>query len=121
MIVIKVTSELVRVCCVQCQTEKTRIQRSSPLPHGDVYSGSGTHRFSDKVVQTLSLLNCANPQATFIPAPLPFFSFFPFISRLFHFYIAFLSNSLFSSLTFFFLHRLCSHFAPSLIVSLPQL
>nr|XP_046230514.1 ceramide transfer protein-like isoform X3 [Scatophagus argus] len=33
----------------QCQTEKTRIQRSSPLPPGDVYSSTGTHRFSDKV------------------------------------------------------------------------
>nr|XP_046230513.1 ceramide transfer protein-like isoform X2 [Scatophagus argus] len=32
----------------QCQTEKTRIQRSSPLPPGDVYSSTGTHRFSDK-------------------------------------------------------------------------
>lgn len=54
MIVIKVASELVCVC-VQCQTEKTRIQRSSPLPHGDVYSGSGTHRFSDKVEHTFSV------------------------------------------------------------------
>uniref|UniRef100_A0A3Q3WFX2 Ceramide transfer protein n=1 Tax=Mola mola TaxID=94237 RepID=A0A3Q3WFX2_MOLML len=33
----------------QCQTEKTRIQRSSPLPHGDIYSSAGTHRFSEKV------------------------------------------------------------------------
>lgn len=33
----------------QCQTEKTRIQRCSPLPPGDVYSSSGAHRFSDKV------------------------------------------------------------------------
>uniref|UniRef100_A0AAQ6A0C8 Ceramide transfer protein n=1 Tax=Amphiprion ocellaris TaxID=80972 RepID=A0AAQ6A0C8_AMPOC len=33
----------------QCQTEKTRIQRSSPVPPGDVYSSTGTHRFSDKV------------------------------------------------------------------------
>ncbi|KAM9337831.1 ceramide transfer protein-like [Symphorus nematophorus] len=33
----------------QCQTEKTRIQRSSPVPPGDVYSNAGTHRFSDKV------------------------------------------------------------------------
>ncbi|KAM6902815.1 ceramide transfer protein isoform 4-T4 [Xenentodon cancila] len=33
----------------QCQTEKTRIQRSSPVPPGDVYSTSGAHRFSDKV------------------------------------------------------------------------
>ncbi|XP_061589889.1 ceramide transfer protein-like isoform X1 [Cololabis saira] len=32
----------------QCQTEKTRIQRSSPVPPGDIYSTSGTHRFSDK-------------------------------------------------------------------------
>ncbi|XP_041815452.1 ceramide transfer protein-like isoform X3 [Chelmon rostratus] len=33
----------------QSQTEKTRIQRSSPPPPGDVYSSTGTHRFSDKV------------------------------------------------------------------------
>ncbi|KAM3600374.1 uncharacterized protein V6R79_022416 [Siganus canaliculatus] len=33
----------------QCQTEKTRIQRSSPVPPGDVYSTSGSHRFTDKV------------------------------------------------------------------------
>ncbi|KAI3362092.1 hypothetical protein L3Q82_012417 [Scortum barcoo] len=33
----------------QCQTEKTRIQRSSPVPPGDIYSSVGTHRFSDKV------------------------------------------------------------------------
>ncbi|XP_076613683.1 ceramide transfer protein-like isoform X2 [Chaetodon auriga] len=33
----------------QSQTEKTRIQRSSPPPPGDVYSTTGTHRFSDKV------------------------------------------------------------------------
>ncbi|KAM7392465.1 hypothetical protein PAMA_007534 [Pampus argenteus] len=33
----------------QSQTEKTRIQRSSPVPPADVYSSSGTHRFSDKV------------------------------------------------------------------------
>ncbi|XP_075885650.1 ceramide transfer protein-like isoform X4 [Nelusetta ayraudi] len=33
----------------QCQTEKTRIQRCSPVPPGDVYSSSGAHRFSDKV------------------------------------------------------------------------
>ncbi|XP_041815451.1 ceramide transfer protein-like isoform X2 [Chelmon rostratus] len=32
----------------QSQTEKTRIQRSSPPPPGDVYSSTGTHRFSDK-------------------------------------------------------------------------
>ncbi|XP_044030441.1 ceramide transfer protein-like isoform X8 [Siniperca chuatsi] len=32
----------------QSQTEKTRIQRSSPVPPGDVYSSAGTHRFSDK-------------------------------------------------------------------------
>ncbi|KAM7392466.1 hypothetical protein PAMA_007534 [Pampus argenteus] len=32
----------------QSQTEKTRIQRSSPVPPADVYSSSGTHRFSDK-------------------------------------------------------------------------
>ncbi|KAM9841367.1 ceramide transfer protein-like isoform 4-T4 [Aulostomus maculatus] len=33
----------------QSQTEKTRIQRSSPVPPGDVYSSTGTHRFSNKV------------------------------------------------------------------------
>ncbi|XP_004074547.1 collagen type IV alpha-3-binding protein isoform X4 [Oryzias latipes] len=33
----------------QCQTEKTRVQRSSPVPPGDVYSSSGSHRFADKV------------------------------------------------------------------------
>ncbi|XP_053303578.1 ceramide transfer protein isoform X3 [Pleuronectes platessa] len=33
----------------QCQTEKTRIQRSSPVPLLDVYSSTGSHRFSDKV------------------------------------------------------------------------
>ncbi|XP_074547041.1 ceramide transfer protein-like isoform X1 [Halichoeres trimaculatus] len=33
----------------QCQTEKTRIQRSSPVPPTDVYSSSGSHRFSTKV------------------------------------------------------------------------
>nr|XP_020469228.1 collagen type IV alpha-3-binding protein-like isoform X1 [Monopterus albus] len=33
----------------QSQTEKTRIQRSSPVPCGDVYSSIGSHRFSDKV------------------------------------------------------------------------
>lgn len=33
----------------QCHTEKSRIQRSSPVPPGDVYSSTGTHRFSDKV------------------------------------------------------------------------
>ncbi|XP_029940743.1 collagen type IV alpha-3-binding protein isoform X3 [Salarias fasciatus] len=32
----------------QCQTEKTRIQRSSPVPTGDVYSNTGSHRFSSK-------------------------------------------------------------------------
>ncbi|XP_069021254.1 ceramide transfer protein-like isoform X2 [Embiotoca jacksoni] len=32
----------------QSQTEKTRVQRSSPVPPGDVYSSTGTHRFSDK-------------------------------------------------------------------------
>ncbi|XP_063745778.1 ceramide transfer protein-like isoform X7 [Eleginops maclovinus] len=33
----------------QSHTEKTRIQRSSPVPPGDVYSTTGTHRFSDKL------------------------------------------------------------------------
>ncbi|XP_023278124.1 collagen type IV alpha-3-binding protein-like isoform X1 [Seriola lalandi dorsalis] len=32
----------------QSQTEKTRIQRSSPVPLGDVYSSPGSHRFTDK-------------------------------------------------------------------------
>ncbi|XP_067339465.1 ceramide transfer protein-like isoform X3 [Channa argus] len=33
----------------QSQTEKTRIQRSSPVPPGDLYSTTGSHRFSNKV------------------------------------------------------------------------
>ncbi|XP_032394892.1 ceramide transfer protein isoform X4 [Etheostoma spectabile] len=33
----------------QSHTDKTRIQRSSPVPPGDVYSSTGTHRFADKV------------------------------------------------------------------------
>ncbi|KAL0965346.1 hypothetical protein UPYG_G00280080 [Umbra pygmaea] len=33
----------------QSHTEKSRIQRSSPVPPGDVYSTIGSHRFSDKV------------------------------------------------------------------------
>ncbi|XP_019748131.1 collagen type IV alpha-3-binding protein-like isoform X2 [Hippocampus comes] len=33
----------------QCQTEKTRIQRSSPLPPADVFSSSGSHRLSEQV------------------------------------------------------------------------
>ncbi|XP_029299969.1 collagen type IV alpha-3-binding protein-like [Cottoperca gobio] len=33
----------------QCHTEKSRLQRSSPVPPGDVYSSPGTHRFSAKV------------------------------------------------------------------------
>ncbi|XP_056288168.1 ceramide transfer protein-like isoform X2 [Pseudoliparis swirei] len=32
----------------QSHTEKIRLQRSSPVPPGDVYSSIGTHRFSDK-------------------------------------------------------------------------
>ncbi|XP_034564824.1 ceramide transfer protein-like isoform X2 [Notolabrus celidotus] len=32
----------------QSQTEKTRILRSSPVPPADVYSTSGSHRFSEK-------------------------------------------------------------------------
>ncbi|XP_032394890.1 ceramide transfer protein isoform X2 [Etheostoma spectabile] len=32
----------------QSHTDKTRIQRSSPVPPGDVYSSTGTHRFADK-------------------------------------------------------------------------
>uniref|UniRef100_A0A674CS06 Ceramide transfer protein n=1 Tax=Salmo trutta TaxID=8032 RepID=A0A674CS06_SALTR len=33
----------------QSHTEKLRIQRSSPVPPGDVYSTMGSHRFADKV------------------------------------------------------------------------
>ncbi|XP_034094662.1 ceramide transfer protein-like isoform X5 [Gymnodraco acuticeps] len=33
----------------QSHTEKTRMQRSSPVPPGDVYSTIGTHRFANKV------------------------------------------------------------------------
>ncbi|KAM9821035.1 ceramide transfer protein-like [Neosynchiropus ocellatus] len=33
----------------QCHTEKSRVQRSSPVPAGDVYSSSGSHRFSEKL------------------------------------------------------------------------
>ncbi|XP_028319123.1 collagen type IV alpha-3-binding protein-like isoform X1 [Gouania willdenowi] len=33
----------------QSQTEKTRILRSSPVPPGDVFSCSGSHRFAEKV------------------------------------------------------------------------
>ncbi|XP_056146452.1 ceramide transfer protein-like [Lampris incognitus] len=34
---------------IEEQTEKTRIQRSSPVSSGDIYSAAGTHRFSEKV------------------------------------------------------------------------
>uniref|UniRef100_A0A3B4AVI2 Uncharacterized protein n=1 Tax=Periophthalmus magnuspinnatus TaxID=409849 RepID=A0A3B4AVI2_9GOBI len=34
---------------IEEQTEKTRIQRPSPVPAGNIYSSSGSHRFSDKV------------------------------------------------------------------------
>uniref|UniRef100_A0A8C8IAV7 START domain-containing protein n=1 Tax=Oncorhynchus tshawytscha TaxID=74940 RepID=A0A8C8IAV7_ONCTS len=34
----------------QSHTEKWRIQRSSPVPPGDVYSTMGSHRFADKVI-----------------------------------------------------------------------
>ncbi|XP_061656914.1 ceramide transfer protein-like isoform X2 [Syngnathoides biaculeatus] len=33
----------------QCQTEKMRIQRSSPLPPADIFSSSGSHRLSEQV------------------------------------------------------------------------
>ncbi|XP_061763897.1 ceramide transfer protein-like isoform X2 [Nerophis ophidion] len=33
----------------QCQTEKTRIQRSSPVPPPDVFSSSGSHRLAEQV------------------------------------------------------------------------
>ncbi|XP_049595013.1 ceramide transfer protein isoform X2 [Syngnathus scovelli] len=33
----------------QCQTEKTRMQRSSPLPPPDIFSTSGSHRLSEQV------------------------------------------------------------------------
>uniref|UniRef100_A0AAR2KKL4 START domain-containing protein n=1 Tax=Pygocentrus nattereri TaxID=42514 RepID=A0AAR2KKL4_PYGNA len=34
---------------IEEQTEKSRIQRSSPMPSGDAYSTMGTHRFAEKV------------------------------------------------------------------------
>uniref|UniRef100_A0A665X1X5 Ceramide transfer protein n=1 Tax=Echeneis naucrates TaxID=173247 RepID=A0A665X1X5_ECHNA len=37
----------------QSQTVKTRIERSSPVPLVDVYSSTGSHRFSDKVVKSI--------------------------------------------------------------------
>ncbi|XP_070706445.1 ceramide transfer protein isoform X3 [Pempheris klunzingeri] len=46
----------------QSQTEKTRIQRSSPVPPGDVYSSTGTHRFSDKP-------HSQSPPALLVSAP----------------------------------------------------
>ncbi|KAK7895918.1 hypothetical protein WMY93_021243 [Mugilogobius chulae] len=33
---------------IEEQTEKTRIQRSSPVPAANIFSSSGSHRFSDK-------------------------------------------------------------------------
>ncbi|XP_054613720.1 ceramide transfer protein-like isoform X1 [Dunckerocampus dactyliophorus] len=33
----------------QCQTEKARIQRSSPVPPPDVFSSSGSHRLAEQV------------------------------------------------------------------------
>ncbi|XP_053737964.1 ceramide transfer protein-like isoform X2 [Synchiropus splendidus] len=38
----------------QCQTEKSRVLRSSPVPAGDVYSSSGSHRFSEELHGQLS-------------------------------------------------------------------
>ncbi|XP_055087615.1 ceramide transfer protein-like isoform X2 [Periophthalmus magnuspinnatus] len=35
---------------IEEQTEKTRIQRPSPVPAGNIYSSSGSHRFSDKTL-----------------------------------------------------------------------
>lgn len=37
------------------QTEKSRIQRLSPMPSEDIYSTKGTHRFAEKVSQPLLL------------------------------------------------------------------
>ncbi|KAL7854256.1 hypothetical protein AOLI_G00211000 [Acnodon oligacanthus] len=34
---------------IEEQTEKSRIQRPSPMPSGDAYSTMGTHRFAEKV------------------------------------------------------------------------
>uniref|UniRef100_A0A8C3AGT8 Ceramide transfer protein n=1 Tax=Cyclopterus lumpus TaxID=8103 RepID=A0A8C3AGT8_CYCLU len=45
----QVSRGIVVVVCVQSHTEKIRLQRSSPVPPGDVYSSIGTHRYSDKV------------------------------------------------------------------------
>ncbi|XP_072310471.1 ceramide transfer protein-like isoform X2 [Eucyclogobius newberryi] len=35
---------------IEEQTEKTRIQRASPVPSGNIYSNSGSHRFTDKTL-----------------------------------------------------------------------
>ncbi|XP_037120960.1 ceramide transfer protein-like isoform X1 [Syngnathus acus] len=43
----------------QCQTEKTRMQRSSPLPPPDIFSSSGSHRLSEQV-----LTLCFRPSCT---------------------------------------------------------
>lgn len=97
--------------CAQSQTEKTRIQRSSPLPHGDVYSSAGTHRFSDKVVRPLTAQKCTNPHAT------------PSLSSSYSLQTSsvFCKFALFISVIFFFHHRLGSHYSCSLIVSHPLL
>uniref|UniRef100_A0A8C8LKG9 START domain-containing protein n=1 Tax=Oncorhynchus tshawytscha TaxID=74940 RepID=A0A8C8LKG9_ONCTS len=58
----------------QSHTEKSRIQRSSPVPPGDVYSTIGSHRFADKSPsrydRSLSLSLSLS-----LPFPLIFFSF----------------------------------------------
>ncbi|KAM6965301.1 LOW QUALITY PROTEIN: ceramide transfer protein-like [Aplochiton taeniatus] len=37
----------------QCQSEKVRIPRGTPVPPGDVYSSVGTHRFAAKVEENV--------------------------------------------------------------------
>lgn len=61
--------KLLETVCFQSQSEKTRIQRSSPPPQGDAYSSTGTHRFSDKVFEmftTSCLHNSTNFHSSFI-------------------------------------------------------
>lgn len=41
----------------QCQSEKVRIPRLTPVPPGDAYSTIGKHRFATKVRNTLLLLS----------------------------------------------------------------
>lgn len=94
--------------CVQSQTEKTRIQRSSPVPPGDVYSTVGSHRFTDKVVK-LTALKLNNI----------IYQFHPFLLFLISHIIFFTSHLLLShSSIFLFSIYHPSHFPHSLVISL---